>query len=219
MKLTGATVTANDAGQQVLGFENSNDWSGISVTDSNHTEGRVSAQVSVSGWMQLTSSHLSTLVDSNEQISDKAAIDVWLPESVGWLDLRFIVDIPSQGIYWRELGTESQEALVVGEFTSVVFPVPDDIATALSGSYDDLRIVVIVNGPSMSAPLLLDNIRFAKEAVDTDGSLGEQVRFAFDLPQDVKLLETVVQVNESFKIATAAHPQNQTANVVTWARV
>ncbi len=146
-------------------------------------------------------------------IGEAAAIDVMLPEAAGWGEVRLIMDLPSQGIWWRDLGGARLENLTPGSFSEVSFLLTPDVSTALSGIYTDLRFVVAINGPTMSAPVLVDHLQFegTDVSVDTDVTA---IPFSFNLPKSVTLQSVVVQTNESLHLANVVHAANTTANVI-----
>jgi|GEM_PF-5869585 len=115
--------------------------------------------------------------------------------------------------------------------TSKRTPIPPDVQAALNSTYADLRFIVVVNGPSMSGPVLLDNLRLASTGgdtgVDSDSivdststdtsttTASDEVSFSFTLPATVALDSVVVRGGESVRISDAVHANNAPiANVV-----
>ncbi|MBN2342738.1 MAG: C-type lectin domain-containing protein [Deltaproteobacteria bacterium] len=214
-QLTGTPAALSDEAARTFGFEDAaNDWSVITSTNSAHTEGTVSGEVNVTGWMQITSNPLSSIAAEGVAIGGTAAIDVRLPESVGWGDMRVVLNLPSQGLYWVDLGGPRLDELTVGSFTEVNFTLTEQVQAALNAAYTDLQVFVIINGPTMSSPVLLDNLRFAAATASNDTESGPEVSFNFELPVGVALESVVVETAESLRIADAVHAANAPANVI-----
>ncbi|MBN2671287.1 MAG: hypothetical protein JXX29_06425 [Deltaproteobacteria bacterium] len=214
-ELSGTPAALTSEAARVFGFENAAaDWSSVSGTSDLHTEGTVSGSVTVTGWTQVTSIRMSSIADAGVEIGQAAAFDIRLPESAPWGEARLIIDLPSQGIWWRDLGGVRLTDLTPGEFASLNFVIPQDVTAALNGAYTDLRVIVIINGPMMSSPVLLDNFQFAGVSTGGDTEAGDEISFGFDLPSAVALESVVVHSNSSLKIADAVHGANTTANIV-----
>jgi hypothetical protein len=80
----------------------------------------------------------------------------------------------------------------------VNFTLPQDVQDALNGNYSDLRFVVILNGPSMSSPVLVDNLRLEGTGEDTATDTGpdpNEETFEFTLPAGVDLLKVVLHAS------------------------
>ncbi|MBN2526686.1 MAG: hypothetical protein JXR76_09850, partial [Deltaproteobacteria bacterium] len=212
MSGTPAVLTSQAA--RVFGFEDATaDWTQISGASTEHSEGTVSGAVNVTGWMQITSVPLSSIAQEGIAIGGSAVIDVKLPEAASWGEVRLIMDLPSQSIWWKDLGGARLEDLTPGTFSEVTFSLPPQVSAALSAIYNDLTLIVIINGPAMSAPVLLDNLQFEgiEVSVDTDVTA---IPFLFELPESVGLKSVVVQASESLHLANGVHATNTTANVV-----
>ena len=213
-KMSGTPAALTSEAARILGFEDATaDWTVISGTSTDHSEGTVSGQVNVTGWMQITSVPLSSIAQEGIAIGESAAIDVKLPEAASWGEVRLIMDLPSQGIWWQDLGGARLEDLNPGEFREVSFSLPAEVSSALSAVYTDLTLVLIINGPAMSAPILIDHLQFEgiDMGVDTEVTA---VPFQFELPESVALRSVVAQTSESLHLANVVHAASSVANVI-----
>jgi hypothetical protein len=65
--------------------------------------------------------------------------------AAGWETLAVIVQIPSAGVYWHDLGTKSLAGMTPVAFKTFEFAVPTTIAAALA-SGDEATLRIAVNG-------------------------------------------------------------------------
>ncbi len=147
--------------QAILGFERPTlDWSSPSgglAESTTVTQGAKALAVTGAGWHEIDSVALSSL----GSIKSNLGIDVLVPSAPGWGEIRVILIAPSLNMWWAELGSRSLTSLPVGQYSKVTFSLPPSVELALEGNYSDLRLKVVVNGPSLSSPYLLDNIDIA----------------------------------------------------------
>jgi hypothetical protein len=148
--------------QLILGFERpTTDWSapnGMLGQSTTRTQGSKALSVSPNGWTELTSVPLSSL----GPVQTSLKVDVRKPAATGWGEVRAIVVSPSLGIAWGDLGGKAMSTLPVGQYSTLSFTLPTNIRNALGGSYSDLRVKIVVNGPTLSSPYLVDNIVIAQ---------------------------------------------------------
>lgn len=158
----GQPLTAQ--GSRVLGFETPlADWSaptGMLSSQGTASQGVKALGIVPAGWTEVSSIPLQSLGSAKST----ASIDVRLPGTPGWGDIHLIVRVPSLGIYWEELGAATLAGRSPGVFHTLQFPVSPSLVAALSGTYDDLQLVVALNGPNLGAPYIVDNIQLADAA-------------------------------------------------------
>lgn len=166
---------------RVLGFESPvADWSSPTGTlsqSSTHSQGSASLAVRNSGWTEISSVPLSSL----GTVGGILNYDIRIPASVSWGETRAQVNIPSKGIYWQDIGGLSLVGMAPGTFKTATFQIPTSVLTALNGSYTDLRLRIIINGPTNSNPYLLDNIVFTT----APGAPGTVSSFSITIPEGV----------------------------------
>lgn len=97
---------------------------------------------------------------SPSQVTAQLALDVRLPATATWGDVRLIVRAPSKGVYYGDLGAKPLSALVSGAYRTVTFDVPPAIRAALQAKPSDFTLEIAVNAPGFSAPVAFDNLRF-----------------------------------------------------------
>jgi len=161
------------AQQRVLGFEAPlTDWSLVSVgTRSESTtanQGTKSLGVKPNGWTELKSIKLSSL----GAVSGTVSFDLRQPSVPTWGEAHLILVLPSKGISYQDLGTKSLPALPAGSFKTLTFSLPSSTVAALSGTYSDLELHVVVNAPALGSPYLIDNLVFSAPPGGTGGSAG-----------------------------------------------
>lgn len=152
-------ATAQVVQSGVLGFESSADWSSSAALSTSNVTSQGAAALGVlpQGWTEIDSIPLSSLGN----VGDSFSFDVRLPEAVAWGEVGVVLVLPSQQIYWQELGRQSLIGMPAGVYQTVTFGLPTSVREALQASYSDLRVKMLVNVPVLSGPLLLDNGRFA----------------------------------------------------------
>ncbi|HEX2873525.1 MAG TPA: C-type lectin domain-containing protein [Polyangiaceae bacterium] len=144
--------------QRVLGFEAvAQDWSSSAAVSQSSTrsQGAGALSVQANGWTDVTSRAL----DSLGSIGSEVSIDLRPPSAATWGEVRLILVSPSRGLTWSDLGGKSLVGLPTGAFSKLTFAIPPGVASALSGTYSDLRLHVVVNGPTGS--YLMDQLAFA----------------------------------------------------------
>jgi hypothetical protein len=152
-------AAAQNYQEDVLGFESVAYWSSAaplsSRTDS--SQGFAALGVLPQGWTEIDSVPLSSL----GSVGGSFSFDVKLPEFLPWGEVGVVIVLPSQGIYWQELGRSSLIDVAPNAYHTFTFGLPSNVQTALGGLYNDLRVKILVNSPTLSSPLVLDNARFA----------------------------------------------------------
>ncbi len=152
----GSALTATQVA--VLGFENpTSDWtasSGSISASSTVTQGSQALALTTNGWTEVVSVPLSSLGAT----SDTLSLDISIPQTTNWGDIRVVLVAPSAQIWWSEIGVRTLVGLPAGEYSTLTFPLSGELQTQLAGDYDDLRIRIIINGPGSSSAYLLDNI-------------------------------------------------------------
>lgn len=141
----------------VLGFEAPTvDWTSPSGGLSESTTASQGAKSlgTAAGWREITSAPLSSLGPVKGELS----LDVRAPTLPGWGTIQVVLVAPSLQMWWTDLGSRNLSSLTAGQFTKLSFALPSAAETALEGSYSDLRIKIIINGPDLGSPYLLDNI-------------------------------------------------------------
>jgi len=164
-------LTADQA--RVLGFETPlQDWSsqqGTLSASSIVSQGAAALGVTSVGWTEIPSRTLSSL----GTVGGTLSYDIRVPQVPVWGETRMVVQIPSRGIFWLELGSFSLAGSPAGVFRHVSFVMPSSLVTALNGTYSDLVFRLVINGPALGAPYLVDNLSVgAGTAPGTGGTPG-----------------------------------------------
>ncbi|MBN2672337.1 MAG: serine hydrolase [Deltaproteobacteria bacterium] len=156
----------SETDQSILGFEDFNDWFGSNANSTVHSEGTHSLVVQVNGWTELVSANLSSIGPVGEQIS----LDIQMPaETPDWGEVVLMAEMPSQGLYRREIGRVGTSGRSAGIFETFTFSLPADVQAKINGSYSDLTLIVAVNAPA--GTYLLDNLSFTEgQMPDTDST-------------------------------------------------
>lgn len=168
----------------VLGFEDAGfDWSantGIAIqTVADATEGQGALFATINGYTEFG----SVVMPAPGAALAQAAIDIQLGQSAAWGEVRLVVQIPSEGHYWRDLGSRAITGLQPNEWHELTFEVPTDVREALDGDATDVSLKVVVNAASGTA-VTLDHLRLSAEQGGTGGgdTPGEGEIFSFQLP-------------------------------------
>jgi hypothetical protein len=200
-----AALTETQA--RVLGFETPTaDWSAASGTvasSSSATQGSSALAVAPSGWTEIDSIPLSSLSGVRSTLS----LDVLVPGPVGWGEIRVIFKAPSLDMNWVELGQHQLSSLPTGAYTTVSFSIPADTVTALSGSYSDFQIKLVVNGPTLGTPYLIDNIVMTDSGGTIPPGGGTAGAFSIMIPEAVTVDETFMSATSHLKIFSQAQAE------------
>ncbi len=139
--------------QDILSFENHEQWSAPTANSEDHTHGAKSAIVNVNGWTEVVSVPLSTIGASGAE----AKIDIRVPfVQQYWGDVRLIVKMPSQNEWYRELGSQSIIGMTPDAFHTLTFNIPSDLQAKFGNAYSDLTFTVVIN--AAAGAYLLDNL-------------------------------------------------------------
>lgn len=174
------------AGQErVLGFESpTSDWTSrvALAASATVTAGTQALSVTPAGYTEIISQPLSSLgtVDST------FTLDVRLPGTASWGEIRLVLAAPSIGMYWQDLGSVSLPGLPAGAYREVSFAVPASVRTALAGDYSDLTFRLIVNGPDLGGAWLFDDLRVTSgQGGDPGDEPGAGTVFTLSVPRGV----------------------------------
>lgn len=143
----------------VFGFENLTHWtvsSGTKQSLTGGTQGSAALGVSNTYYSEIT----SAVVSDVGFVSNDLALDVSLPTAATWGSLRVVLEIPSKGIWYGDLGAHSLASITPGSYQTLHFQVPANVLTALQGSPNDLKVRLVLNGQVGSTPIGFDNLRF-----------------------------------------------------------
>lgn len=167
---TSLALTADQA--RVFGFETPlADWSSAQGTLSSSgitSQGSAAVGVTSIGWTEVASRTLSSLGDVGTTIS----YDIRLPQATPWGETRVIIQIPSRGITWQDLGSFNLAGRAPNVFHRVTFNLPPSLITALESTYSDLVIRVVVNKPALSGPVIIDNLDIGAAPPSGSGGAG-----------------------------------------------
>ncbi len=204
---TGTVSSALTSDQlRVLGFESAlSDWSasaGTRSASSTASQGSQALAAVPSGWMQIDSIALSSLGQAPTSLS----FDVRVPSGVSWGEVRAILVLPSQNIWWGDLGAQSVTSLSAGTYQKVTFAIPASMQTALAASYSDLKIKLVLNAPAASQPYLFDNLQLAMPGGGgTGGSSGSSgSEFSVYVPKGVSLQGTFMSATHHLSLFSQA---------------
>lgn len=181
VRTIGQSMTVLEA--DVLGFENPvADWSvnNGSVLSSSTSSSQASSSLSVvpNGYTQIESVSITAPGDS----ASNAQIDVQLPASLSWGELRLVLKAPSEGVYWLDVGGGSLTGLEPGAFQTLDFPLSTQARSLIDSSASDLSILVVLNAENVGGAFLLDNLRLGGSSTassDADAT----IHFSFGLPK------------------------------------
>jgi hypothetical protein len=176
---TESAVAAPDAkNARVLGFETPvGDWSktngGATLGQSNIvSEGTGALSVVPLGWTEINSIPLSSI----GQARNIATINVRIPQTVYWGEVRIILVMPSQNVWWREIGSQPLSGFSANTYHTLSFPLDANTMSLLSGTYSDLAIKVVLNAPTLSAPYLIDNLVIAEPTSVPDDTAADSAQ-------------------------------------------
>ncbi len=157
------------AQESAFGFESLSSWSasaGVLASSSVHSQGSASLSVTNFGYSELVSAPLGTLSGVTPQLS----ISVRPPQTPGWGTFQIFVTSPSLNLTNAWVGQASLQNLPANQFSEVVVDVPASIQQALSKSYSDLRVKLVLNVPYANSAWLLDDLHFKGAATPSCGA-------------------------------------------------
>ena len=130
----------------ILGFEDATLWTTSSGTESastTHSQGAKSLALQNFTFTTVTSAPLATL----SGVTSTLQLDVRPPASLPWGTIQLFVSIPSRNIYNATVSSASLMNLSSTQFSTLSFPVPPTLVTALQQSYSDLTFQITINAP------------------------------------------------------------------------
>ncbi len=145
----------------MLGMEEPSDWSPLQASSDESAQGEHSLAVDTTGWTELVSFPLSDV----GEVEDTLRLQVRVPASVAWGEVRVVIQLPSAGEYWTDLGGVSLVGIAPGAFTELSWPLSSNLQTKLAGSYSDLTIRVQLNAPA--GEYLLDDLSFGAQGTSS----------------------------------------------------
>jgi choice-of-anchor A domain-containing protein len=142
----GLAQTGGDVAQ-ALGFETTSAWqltggSGTLSSVAALSQGTHALEVSGGGWRRLRSNALAVGASGASLKIDFVARSAL----AGWETLGIVLEIPSAGFYWQDLGNSSLSGLPSGEVRSFEFSLPAEIRSAFAANHA-VNINVVFNGP------------------------------------------------------------------------
>lgn len=150
-------------GADAFGFENLALWTvsqGTKQSLTGGTQGSSALGVSNSYYSEIT----SAVIDAVGVVSGTLALDVKLPASATWGSLRLVLEMPSKGIWYGNLGEIQLATLQPGAYRTVQFTVPSNVLSALQTNPSDLKVRIVYNGQIGATPVGFDNLRFVGAA-------------------------------------------------------
>ena len=166
-----ATTSALSDPAQILGFEDATLWTssqGVKSASTVHSQGAKSLSVQNFGFTAVTSSPLAT----PSGVTPTLQLDVRPPAVLPWGQIQMFVSIPSRNVFNAPLNSVPIAGLPSTQFSTMSFPVPAAVITALRQSYSDLTFQITVNAPQSSQGFLLDNLRFQDDGSGGSGGSG-----------------------------------------------
>lgn len=148
----------------VVGFESPQNWSTTSGTLTSTTvrsQGNAGLAVNNFSYTQLQSTPLSTLSGVSQQL----VVDVQLPVSFSWGQIQLSLSSPTLGLYDTWIGSADLANLSSNTFHNISFAIPSNVEAALKQNYSDLVIKLVLNVPTTTNPVVIDNLRFAGQPV------------------------------------------------------
>ncbi|HEY3499873.1 MAG TPA: hypothetical protein VGK73_34520 [Polyangiaceae bacterium] len=194
---------------RVLGFESAADWSSAAAlsNSTDHSQGAHSLAVAAGGWAEVASIPLGSLGSAGASLS----YDIKLPSSAAWGETRVIVQLPSKGFHWSDLGSRPLAGLAPGVFHRVEFPLPPALVAALGQTYSDLKVRIVINGPAGS--YRLDDLELAVEP-ETPPLPPAATSFtvSVDLPGTIPLAQVALAGVDGVSVGSQAHIGGVVAN-------
>jgi hypothetical protein len=157
----------------------------VTTSGARTTEGRLAAQISACGYAQLKSALFNTTELAT--LGTELAVDVFVPatpnlSNPSWVgDIGLFANIPAAGLNSVPLGTTlGLTSLPRGVFSTLRFPVNQQVLQALRGDLPEAQLILAVNNGSCNSPLFIDNVRFAgtleaRSVQHREGSRGQSV--------------------------------------------
>ena len=168
---TEALASPDDAAR-TLGFESVDDWAvtqGFPIVSQSEdrTQGLAAIAVNPGGWTVLESRLVGPLSGINQAFS----LDVKLPldahaANPNWSgSLQLLLSAPSVGLWNRWVQAVELRSLLVGQFQTIRFALPQDVLDALEGeSFYDLVFSLVFNVPEgVTGQYTLDNLYVASD--------------------------------------------------------
>lgn len=188
---------------RVLGFETPlTDWAttnGSQISASaQRSEGQSALGIVPNGYTEVR----STDVAVTGVPRSSATIDVFVPGSISWGEIRLIATVPSKGQYWRDLGSVSLNGLSSGSFHTVSFSVPQDLRSAFESGASDVSFRLVINAPSGSGQFLFDNLVLSddgNEQPPTEPGLVPE-EFALSVPEGTPVAELFMSATQRLTI-------------------
>ncbi len=200
--------------QRILGFEApTTDWSSPTGTLGQSTtvsQGSRALSVVPNNWTEIDSVPLSSL----GAVKDTVSYDIRLPQAAAWGETRLVLVSPSLNLFWQELGSRSLTTVPAGSYQTIQFPLPAPVKAALQGQYSDLRFKVVINGPVLASPYLVDNIDIALPS-GTDGGAGggSASSFSVSLPTGLTPPQVGVHAQSGLRINDRGRPSGFLVNL------
>lgn len=151
-----------DSPHPFLNFESTEGWllmegaGGLSLSNT-RSSGQYSVEVGGAYWRKIASVPLATIgAPTNSLRIDVRPTQV--PES--WETIGVVIKVPSLGLWWVDLGTNSISGLATEHFTTIAFAIPEHVRTLLNGSYSDLELSLSINS---RAGIKVDNLRLTED--------------------------------------------------------
>ncbi len=168
---------------RVLGFEAApSDWvtaSGAIISSSTDaTQGTAAMRVVINGYTDIGSAQI-TAPGSARSV---ATFDIKADTTTPWGEARLVMQMPSEGYNWKDLGGVALQGLAPGQFHTIEFAVPEDARAALDSGANDVNFRIILNAPSGSA-FTIDNLVVSDSGPGASGNLdSEAVMFSIHVP-------------------------------------
>jgi RHS repeat-associated protein len=183
----------SDALTKAIGFETLEAWKASSGTlslSNNAIEGTSSLAASGFTYAEVTSQRLSSL---GSQINGPVSFNIWVPTPPNqwWAGtVALSLDLPSKGIYSQWIAQQDLLQLAPNTWHRVSFNLPQSTVLALRGSYDDLRLKLILNRPDQPNAVLLDELTFGNLVPPLPSSIVED--YVIPLPKGMSFANVAV---------------------------
>ena len=186
---------------RVWGFEApASDWitNNGSVIESSSvvSEGSSSLAFSLNGYTEIE----SVAVHAPGLEPDQISVDIRLPTIANWGELRLVVKMPSEGVYWHDVGSRQLNQIAAGAFETISFPVSDNLKSALGSTAQDLSFLLVINGPPIGT-YQLDNLSVGDEQTAGEGdspqSTDGRTTVSFTLPSGLNVDDIMLNAEGS----------------------
>lgn len=156
---------------ETLGFESSATWQMVEGTGGLTSvpalsEGASALQIGGTDWRRIRSSALAF-----EDVDSSLTVDIALSgDAAGWETVGVVIEVPSAGVYWADLGSHSLAGLLSGQVRSAEFALPLAVREALQTGSSAFINITLNGGQQVT----LDRLSLVQEVPEPPASTPQQ---------------------------------------------